>query len=64
MTKPGYAGKVIIESKNKKKIPIIRIISPSGDELKTYNLPVGAYITIEDNAMIEPGQKIVKYHVT
>ncbi len=56
----GYAEKVIIESKNKKKIPIIRIISPSGDELKTYNLPVGSYITIEDNAMIEPGQKIVK----
>jgi DNA-directed RNA polymerase subunit beta' len=56
----GYAEKVITESKNKKKIPVIKIISPSGDELKTYNLPVGAYISIEDNAEIVPGQKIVK----
>lgn len=56
----GYAEKVIIESKNKKKIPVIKVISPSGEELKTYNLPVGAYITVEDNSQIEPGEKIVK----
>ncbi|MBK9734588.1 MAG: DNA-directed RNA polymerase subunit beta' [Saprospiraceae bacterium] len=56
----GYAEKVIIEAKNKKKIPVIKIISLGGEELKTYNLPVGAYISIEDNAEIVPGQKIVK----
>lgn len=56
----GYAEKVIIEAKNKKKIPVIKIFSEGGDELKTYNLPVGAYISIEDNAEIVPGQKIVK----
>jgi len=56
----GYAEKVIIEPKNKKKIPTIRIVSPSGEELKNYNLPVGAYISIEDEAEIRPGQKIVK----
>ncbi len=56
----GYAEKVITEAKNKKKIPVIKILSEGGDELKTYNLPVGAYISIEDNAEIVPGQKIVK----
>ncbi|MBK9254577.1 MAG: DNA-directed RNA polymerase subunit beta' [Saprospiraceae bacterium] len=56
----GYAEKVIIEAKNKKKIPVIRIVSPGGEELKTYNLPVGAYITTEENIEIQPGQKIVK----
>jgi len=56
----GYAEKVIIEAKNKKKIPVIRIVSPGGDELKTYNIPLGAYISIEDNSEIVPGQKIVK----
>lgn len=56
----GYAEKVVIESKNKKKIPAIKIIDPSGEELKTYNIPVGAYIVIDDNSDIEPGQKIVK----
>ena len=56
----GFAEKVIIESKNKKKIPVIKIISSAGEELKTYSLPVGAYISIEDNDTIVPGQKIVK----
>ena len=56
----GYAEKVVIESKNKKKIPVIKILSPSGEELKTYNLPVGAYITVDNNDTVVPGQKIVK----
>jgi DNA-directed RNA polymerase subunit beta' len=56
----GYAEKVVVESKNKKKIPTIKIITPSGTELKSYNLPVGAYISIEDGQEIAPGDKIVK----
>ena len=56
----GYAEKVIIESKAKKKIPTIRIMSPSGEELKQYNLPVGSYISIDDKQGIKAGQKIVK----
>jgi DNA-directed RNA polymerase subunit beta' len=56
----GYSEKVIIESKNKKKIPAISIVNASGDELKTYSLPVGAYITIDDNSEISAGQKIGK----
>jgi DNA-directed RNA polymerase subunit beta' len=56
----GYSEKIIIESKNKKKIPAIFIVSPSGEELKSYSLPVGAYISIEDNEEISAGQKIGK----
>ncbi|MBP7183950.1 MAG: DNA-directed RNA polymerase subunit beta' [Saprospiraceae bacterium] len=56
----GFVEKVIIESKNKKKIPVIRIVSPDGDELKSYTLPVGSYISLEDNQEVQPGQKIVK----
>ena len=56
----GYADKVVIESKNKKKIPVINIVSPSGDVLKSYTLPVGAYISIEDGQEISAGHKIVK----
>ncbi len=56
----GYSEKVIIESKNKKKIPAIAIVNAAGEELKTYSLPVGAYITIEDNSEIRSGQKIGK----
>ena len=56
----GYAEKVIVESKNKKKIPVIKIVSPSGEELKSYNLPVGSYIAVDEGADVIPGQKIVK----
>jgi DNA-directed RNA polymerase subunit beta' len=56
----GYADKIIIESKNKKKLPVIRIVSPGGEELKVYSLPVGAYITVEDGQEIKAGERIVK----
>jgi DNA-directed RNA polymerase subunit beta' len=56
----GYAEKVIIESKNKKKIPSISIVSPDGEELRRYSLPVGSYISIEDGQEVKSGQKIVK----
>ena len=56
----GYAEKVIVESKNKKKIPTIKIVDKKGEELRNYNLPVGSYISIEDGATVKAGQKIVK----
>ena len=42
----GFSEKVIIESKNKRKIPIINMMSKDGELLKSYTLPVGAYISI------------------
>ncbi len=56
----GYEEKVIIESKNKKKIPSVSILSKDGEELRNYNLPVGAYLTISDNDSIKSGQIIAK----
>jgi DNA-directed RNA polymerase subunit beta' len=56
----GYADKIIIESKNKKKLPVIKIVSPSGEELKVYSLPVGAYVTVEEGKEIKAGERIVK----
>ncbi len=56
----GYAEKVIVEAKNKRNIPIIKIVDKKGKELKSYNLPVGSYISIEDGAEVKAGQKIVK----
>jgi len=56
----GYVEKVIIEAKAKKKIPTVKVLSPGGEELKTYNLPVGAYLAIEDGSEIGTGAKIAK----
>ncbi|MCB9035250.1 MAG: DNA-directed RNA polymerase subunit beta' [Lewinellaceae bacterium] len=56
----GYVEKVIVEPKNKRKIPIIKIIDADGEELRSYNLPVGSYLSIEDGESIRAGQKIAK----
>jgi DNA-directed RNA polymerase subunit beta' len=57
----GFAEKIVIESKNKKKIPSITVVNPkTGEELKTYSLPVGAYISVEDDQEVVSGQQIVK----
>lgn len=56
----GYEEKVIIESKNKKKIPSISIISKDGEELRNYNLPVGSYISVSDGDEITAGKIIGK----
>ena len=56
----GYAEKVVVESKKKRKIPVIKIIDKDGEELRNYNLPVGAYISINEGDEIISGQIIAK----
>ena len=54
------SDKIIVESKKKRMIPSIRIVKPNGDELRNYNLPVGAYLSVDEGQEIRAGQTIVK----
>ncbi len=56
----GHEQFVIIEAKNKKKIPAIKIINKDGDTLRSYNLPVGAFINVKDDQHIQKGLILVK----
>ncbi len=56
----GFAEKVIIEPRNKRKVPIIKIVDKDGDELKSFTLPVGAYLSVEDGQAINAGHRLVK----
>jgi len=56
----GNEDLVIVDSKNKKIIPMVKIISPSGEELKSYNMPVGAYLTVQNGEEVKSGQKLAK----
>ncbi len=56
----GFKEKVIIETRDKTKNPIIKILSKNNDELKSYNLPVGAHIVINDGNKVVGGQILVK----
>jgi DNA-directed RNA polymerase subunit beta' len=56
----GYREKVVIESKDKTKIAGLKILDKNGEELKNYNLPVGAHIVVDDKQNVNNGQVIVK----
>jgi DNA-directed RNA polymerase subunit beta' len=57
----GFAEKVIVESRDKRKNPTIKIMDPKGkEELKSYSLPVGAHIMVEDGKKIDAGDVMVK----
>lgn len=56
----GYREKVIIESRDKTKNPVIKICDEKGEVLKAYNLPVGAHIMVEENEKVEAGDILVK----
>ncbi len=56
----GHEEKVVIESKKRRKIPTIKIVDADGTEIKSYTLPVGSYISVEDGDSIKPGQNLVK----
>jgi len=55
----GHREKVIIETKDKTKNPSMIIQSKSGDP-KTYNLPVGAHIVVDNGDAIKAGQVLAK----
>ncbi len=56
----GFKEKVIIESRDKTKNPAVRILSPKGEELRLYNLPVGAHLVVEANKTITAGEVLAK----
>ncbi|MBT8190664.1 MAG: DNA-directed RNA polymerase subunit beta' [Bacteroidia bacterium] len=56
----GNEDLVIIESKNKKIIPIVKVISAAGKEMKSYTMPVGAYLTVQNGMEVTSGQKLAK----
>ncbi|HIT46361.1 MAG TPA: DNA-directed RNA polymerase subunit beta', partial [Candidatus Cryptobacteroides merdipullorum] len=52
--------KVIIESKDKTRTPMIVITGENGESLRQYNLPVGAHILMEDGDKVKVGDIIIK----
>ncbi len=56
----GFTEKVIVESRDKRKNPTIKIMKPGGEEIKSYSLPVGAHISVSDGQKVEAGDILVK----
>jgi DNA-directed RNA polymerase subunit beta' len=56
----GYKEKVIIETRDKTKNPSLRILDENGDVIRTYNLPVGGHMAVENGDTVEAGAVLVK----
>ncbi|MCH5217832.1 MAG: DNA-directed RNA polymerase subunit beta' [Muribaculaceae bacterium] len=52
--------KIMIESKDKTKIPTVQLVDANGEIIRTYTLPVGAHLLINDGDELLPGQVFVK----
>jgi DNA-directed RNA polymerase subunit beta' len=53
----GHREKVVIETKDKNKIPTLIV---EGKEVKLYNLPVGSHIIVDQSEDVRAGQVLVK----
>jgi DNA-directed RNA polymerase subunit beta' len=53
----GHREKVVIETKDKTKIPTLIV---EGKDVKMYNLPVGSHIVVEEAEDVKAGQVLVK----
>ena len=56
----GLKEKIIIESKDKTKVPEARIVDSKGNVVKSYSLPVGAHVIVDDKDNVKTGQLLVK----
>ena len=56
----GLREIIIIESKDKTKVPSAHILTEDGELIRTYNLPVGGHVVVEDNQKVKAGEVIVK----
>ena len=56
----GFKEKVITDSRDKKLIPTLLIQDKKGVTLRSYNLPVGAHIMVNENDSIDKGKILVK----
>ena len=56
----GLREIIITESKDKTKVPSAHIVSEDGSVIRTYNLPVGGHVVVENNQKVKSGEVLVK----
>ena len=56
----GMTERIIIESKDRSRVPTCTIEDENGEIIATYNLPVDGHIVVEDGQTIRTGETLVK----
>ncbi|HEY8400730.1 MAG TPA: DNA-directed RNA polymerase subunit beta', partial [Cytophagaceae bacterium] len=55
----GHREKVIVDTKDKSKNPAI-VVNPTKGEPKSYNIPVGAHLAVDEGQKVKAGQILAK----
>src|SRR5690606_38913137 len=56
----GHKEKVIIETRDKTKNPTIKVLDNKGEVIRSYNIPVGAHVSVSDGQKLKEGAILVK----
>ncbi len=56
----GHREKVIIDTRDKTKNPAIKILDSKGAVIRTYNIPVGAHVSVNDGVSVKEGVILAK----
>ena len=56
----GYSEKVIIETRDKTKNATLKVIDKKGNVIRSYNLPVGGHIAVDNGQDVKAGTVLVK----
>jgi DNA-directed RNA polymerase subunit beta' len=56
----GYSEKVVIETRDKTKNPTLKVVDKDGNVIRSYNLPVGGHISVENKQNVSAGMVLVK----
>ncbi|MFZ4262580.1 DNA-directed RNA polymerase subunit beta' [Sphingobacterium sp. HJSM2_6] len=56
----GHKEKVIIETRDKTKNPMIKVLDNKGEIIRSYNIPVGAHVSVSDGQKLKEGAILVK----
>ncbi|MBO7417923.1 MAG: DNA-directed RNA polymerase subunit beta' [Bacteroidaceae bacterium] len=51
---------IIIESRDRNKVPVVGIYDEDDNLIRTYNLPVGGHVVVEDGQIVKTGDVLVK----
>ena len=56
----GLRERIVIESKERGRVPSAHILDDNGDVIRTYNFPINSHIVVEDGQKLKAGDILVK----
>ena len=56
----GLRERIVIESREKGRVPSAHVMGENGELIRTYNFPIGGHIVVEDGQKLNAGDVLIK----